>query len=257
MLYLGKYKVLNHQIFACDNEFIAEKIRKKRRDLLICPITTYTLVMSVLNKKFQKILNNVEYLLPDSQWVKKSMNFLYKIKMEKRVYGPDLMLYLCGKAQQTKMKVAFYGSTKSILNKLNRRIHYLYPKLRLSMNFPVNYDQLDNDLNKIVKLLTKEKIDILFVGLGSLKQEEFGVKLLELKKTNYPLAIITVGAAFDFISDTKKQSPIFLSEAGFEWFYRLLQEPRRLWKRYLIYGFIFLGLIGLQKLHLVYKSRYK
>ncbi len=252
MIYLGKYKLLNNFVDACDYEYILTKVfsvKKNNRPLLITPIATDSIVQACLHIDFKKILDEYNYLLPDSQWVKRSIGFLYGKWLKERVYGPELMLKICGLSIKHNLKVFCYGSTNNILSKLKKNLKKKFPNIRIAGMIPARYDQLDLDSHLLTTEVQKTKADIIFVSLGGIKQIQFSFDLSVLFNRNYkPLLIMPVGAAFDYISDNKPQAPTWMQNWGLEWLFRLTREPLRLWKRYLIFAPIFIVAIFWQKL---------
>lgn len=251
MIYKGKYKIIDNLITACDYDFILKKIEEsisKNKKLLISPIASHTLVRAHYDKNLKNILDKFDYLVPDSQWVRWSIPFLYgKDKsLEDRVYGPDLMLKTCRLAEKNNFKVFLYGNTDKVLVKLKIKLKGLFPKLKI----------VGKEASKFRELTKKEKVsssttiknsqaDIIFVSLGSPKQEIFSYKLSKLFKK--PLVIIPVGAAFDFISQNKPQAPKYIQDIGLEWLFRLLNEPK-LFSRYAYYSLLFIFFVLSKKL---------
>ena len=104
-------------------------------------------------------------------------------------------------------------------------------------------------IQRFEDVIAWQKAKILFIGRGSPLQELFSAEIVKKNiQTNTPIAIISIGAAFDFIAGTKKQAPRWVGDCGFEWLYRLLHEPKRLWRRYFSCGLLYLWLVVLQKI---------
>jgi N-acetylglucosaminyldiphosphoundecaprenol N-acetyl-beta-D-mannosaminyltransferase len=128
-----------------------------------------------------------------------------------RLYGPDLMLKTLEAGLADGRKHALYGSTPQVRATLIKNLCRRFPGLKMvGMN---------------------ARPDFVWVALGGVKQAEWAVRMKSRLKTRW---IIPVGAAFDFLAGTKPQAPRWLQELGFEWFFRLLTEPRRLWRRYVL-----------------------
>ncbi len=254
----SKYNLLGLQIIDCEEDHLLSEIRsyiKNKKNLLIAALPVNQIIISYLDKKFNNVLNKFNYLIPDSVWVKWSINFLYNIKIKDRVRGTELTLKICEMAEKKGFKIFLYGSTQSTLKVLNKRLLSAFPKLKIvgTLSPPfrnLTYEEKENT----VKVIDKSMVDILFIALGTPKQEIFAHDLLyknpSLRK---PAVIVPVGAVFDFISGVKSQAPKWIQDIGFEWLYRLIQEPRRLWKRYLIYGPLFILLISYQKIKSIIK----
>lgn len=258
---IQKYKVLKNEISTCDYDCILSEIKThvRKKPLLISPIASYTLVLAYYNARLKFILSQFDHLVPDSQWIRHTLLFIYGKRLSDRVYGPMLMLRICDLARKNRYKIFLYGTTEETLSKLKTRIKTLCPKVSIVGLVPSEFRPLPLKEKKILlDKISKSDADILFIGLGSPLQEIFSYELLSLNNNSKkPLIIVPVGAAFDFISGNKSQAPKWLQDHGLEWFFRLIHEPLRLWKRYLIYGPLFLILVVDQKIRLVVQDKLK
>jgi len=216
---------------------------KERKSLSVTAQPVHGFMEAHLHPSFKKTLNNFDIVTPDGMPVKIAANILGKAKLKDRVYGPSLMLKTCKEAEKNKMKIYLYGSTPEVLEKLEKSLNSKFPKLIIAGKNASKFGDLteeenEQDLDKIKKSKTK----IVFVGLGCPKQEKWVYK----NSKNLKMPLIAVGAAFDFISGNKKQAPSWMQKISLEWLFRLIQEPRRLWKRYLVYNPLFILLLSLQ-----------
>lgn len=243
MINLGTFKIVENDITACDYEFILSKIEKavsNKKKLLISPVASQTLVLAYKNKKIKTSLDKFDYLVPDSQWIKRALNLLYGIRLKKRVYGPDLMLKVCALAQKRKWNIFLYGTDLPTLDLLHKNLLARYPRLSIVGTEPSKYRNLTKTESKdLQNRLSRSGADILFIAIGSPNQEVFAERISQ----GQHVTIIPVGAAFDFISGVKKQAPRWMGELGFEWLFRLIQEPGRLWGRYMLLGSLFAAYI--------------
>tara|TARA_Y100001936_G_scaffold254168_1_gene326238 strand:+ start:18053 stop:18619 length:567 start_codon:yes stop_codon:yes gene_type:complete len=143
-----------------------------------------------------------------------------------QIRGEDATLLLCGKEG---VKVGFIGSTQDVLANLKDRLQSINPTINVALAYSPPFRELsDEEINAIAVDVNELGVDYLFVGLGCPKQEIFMYRLAP--KTQ--CVLFGVGAAFDFISGNKKTAPRLISRLGFEWLYRLLSEPKRLFARY-------------------------
>lgn len=256
----GKYNILGLDLTACDIEYLLDKIKsnlKHKQNTLIASLPVNQIMLAHFNKEFKNILNKFDYLVADSPWVKRSLNFLYHINLKEKVRGTDLTLSICELAEKYKYRIFLYGSTKKTLQSLKVNLNRKYHSLQISGAFAPPFGDLNtSDKFKLLERLETLNIDILFIALGTPKQEIFAYDLL-YKNPSYkkPIVIVPVGAVFDFVSGNKKQAPVWMQDLGLEWLFRLIQEPGRLWKRYLIYGPIFIVLIIFQKARLLLSRR--
>ncbi len=146
-----------------------------------------------------------------------------------RVYGPDLMLRVCSAAEREGVPIGLYGSTTERLPRLVGRLRDLFPSLEVAYAHSPSFLSLtvEEDL-AVVEDIGKSGARILFVGLGCPKQELW----MEEHRDRVRAVMLGVGAAFDFHAGEVRQAPALLQRMGLEWAFRLLMEPRRLWRRY-------------------------
>lgn len=253
MISLGNFRVLKNNIFACDYEFVLQEIllyTKQKKNLLISPIASQTLVRAYYDKNLQAVLQHFHLLLPDSQWIKRSLYILYGIHLKKRVYGPDLMLHTCRLAEKHSLKILLYGTDNHTLHALCTQLLHKFPKLKIVGAIPSKFSPLTkHELQDLAGTIAKAQAAIVFIAVGSPLQEKLTYALVQNSKKHVSSATyICIGAAFDFISRNKSQAPLWIQDAGLEWFYRLLHEPTRLWKRYLVFGTIYIFLVLKQRI---------
>jgi N-acetylglucosaminyldiphosphoundecaprenol N-acetyl-beta-D-mannosaminyltransferase len=165
-----------------------------------------------------------------------------------RVYGPDLMLALCARSQTSGYRHFFYGASPGVLDALTARLQARYPGLQVAGAYAPPFRQLDSleDL-QIVELIKQARPDVVWVGLSTPKQERWMAE--HVGRLGAPV-LIGVGAAFDFHAGTKRQAPRWMQRSGLEWLFRLLSEPRRLYRRYLLNIPLFAGYLALEALGL-------
>ena len=176
-----------------------------------------------------------------------ALNILHRAGLRERVYGPDLMLDLCAQAAERGLPVYFYGSRPETLAALRRNLLARFPGLVVAGAQASRFRNVSEDEQReIIDAIRRSGAAILFIGLGCPRQEvwayEFGEAL--------SIPLVAVGAAFDFHAGNLKRAPARLQRAGLEWLYRLLQEPRRLWRRYLLLNPYYVTLLVAQALGL-------
>lgn len=177
-------------------------------------------------------LNALDLVVPDGQPVRWALNLLHGCGLRDRVYGPDLMLHLCQAAAANGLAIYLYGSTADVLRPLAENLQDIFPGLRVAGFRPSLFRPIadDSEADQIAAEIEDSGAAICFVGLGCPRQEAFVYEFRD--RVHMPL--VAVGAAFDFHAGTSKQAPSAMQRMGLEWFYRLLGDPRRLWRRYLI-----------------------
>jgi N-acetylglucosaminyldiphosphoundecaprenol N-acetyl-beta-D-mannosaminyltransferase len=198
---------------------------------------------------FRDILNRAFLNTPDGMplvWIGRSSGHQ---EME-RVYGPDLLLEVCKASQWTRWRHFFYGGGPGTAEALAAVLQSKFPRMQIVGTHTPPFRPLTPDeLKEFQAQIAAAQPDIIWVGLSTPKQENFMASTLS--SLDVPI-MIGIGAAFDLISGKVRQSPRWIQRSGFEWLYRLIQEPRRLWKRYLknnplfVYR-LFLQLTGLRR----------
>lgn len=148
-----------------------------------------------------------------------------------RVYGPDLMRRVCAEAARVGSPVGFYGGSPETLERLLERCRALFPGLRIAYAWSPPFRALTaEEQSSALAAIEASGARILFVGLGCPKQERW----MAAQRARTSAVMIGVGAAFDFLAGAKAQAPAGMQRLGLEWLFRLVSEPRRLWRRYLI-----------------------
>jgi N-acetylglucosaminyldiphosphoundecaprenol N-acetyl-beta-D-mannosaminyltransferase len=152
---------------------------------------------------------------------------------QERVYGPTLMLHVLEAAARENLPVGFYGSRPEVLTALLKRIQARYAGLNVVFSCSPPFRELSQEEDRaIVRQIERSGVRVLFIGLGCPKQEIWMAE----HRGQVKAVMIGVGAAFDFHAGLKPQAPPWLQALGLEWLFRLLTEPRRLWKRYLYHN---------------------
>jgi N-acetylglucosaminyldiphosphoundecaprenol N-acetyl-beta-D-mannosaminyltransferase len=163
---------------------------------------------------------------------------------QQRVYGPALMLNLLEAAARENIPVGFYGGRPEVLSQLVERMRARYTGLNVAYAFSPPFREMTSEEgDEITEAINNSGTRILFVGLGCPKQEIWMSK----HRGRVQAVMLGVGAAFDFHAGVKPQAPLWMQQSGLEWLFRLLTEPRRLWKRYFYNNprFIILAIVEL------------
>lgn len=148
-----------------------------------------------------------------------------------RVYGPDLMLLTCEKSIKKGYSHYFYGGKPGVPERLAARLKQRFPDLNVAGTYSPPFEKMTPKKDAaIVEKINRANPDIVWLGLSSPKQDFWMAE--HLGKIKAPV-MIGVGAAFDFHSGRVKQAPRWIQRSGLEWAFRLSQEPKRLWRRYL------------------------
>jgi len=165
-----------------------------------------------------------------------------------RVYGPDLMLALCARSEAAGYRHFFYGASAAVLDALTARLQARFPALKVAGTYAPPFRPLEaTEDSEIVERIRQSAADVVWVGLSTPKQERWMAEHVE--RLGGPV-LIGVGAAFDFHSGKKRQAPRWMQRSGLEWLFRLVSEPRRLYRRYLVNIPLFAYYLGLEALGL-------
>ncbi len=209
----------------------------------ICAANVHMLMEAYDSPEFMEVVNQADLVTPDGM----PLVWMLRLKgypKQQRVYGPTLMLHVLEAAAREKISVGFYGSSPEILRSLHLRVQDRFPNLKIAYSFNPPFHELSQEEDsEIMRKINTSSVRILFVGLGCPKQE----KWMADHRGKVNAVMIGVGAAFDFHAGLKSQAPVWMQTIGLEWFYRLLTEPRRLWRRYLYHNprFVFLAILDL------------
>jgi N-acetylglucosaminyldiphosphoundecaprenol N-acetyl-beta-D-mannosaminyltransferase len=215
---------------------------EKSESRYVCVATVHMVMEAHDDNGFQRIVNAADLVTPDGMPLVWALRLL-GVPSATRVYGPDLTPLLCQEAAQRALPVGFYGGTPEVLQRMLMVLRQQWPSLRVGYCWsPPFRDLTPAEESEVMAAIRDSGIRVLFVGLGCPKQERWMATHL----ANLGVVMVGVGAAFDFLAGTKRQAPRALRQAGLEWCFRLVTEPRRLWRRYLYHNPRFLGLMAWQ-----------
>jgi exopolysaccharide biosynthesis WecB/TagA/CpsF family protein len=242
----GKRNLLGVLVDAVDMEAAVERIlaaARERRPFAASATAVHGLMTGALDPIHARRLNRLDLVAPDGQPVRWALNRLHRCRLAERVYGPTLMLELCARAARESLSIYLFGSREEVLEPLARRLSRAHPGLVVAGRRASAFRALSaEEHDALGQEIRASGAAVVFVGLGCPRQEIWAYEQREA--VGVPL--VAVGAAFDFHAGLRAQAPAPLQRAGLEWAYRLAQEPRRLWRRYLLLNPIFLGLLALQ-----------
>jgi N-acetylglucosaminyldiphosphoundecaprenol N-acetyl-beta-D-mannosaminyltransferase len=180
---------------------------------------------------FRSVLENADLVVPDGMplvWLARKRGHALK----RRVYGPELLKSFC-QSTGGKHRHFFYGGAPGVAKQLADRLRCQYGVSIAGTYSPPFRALTSEEDNRIVDLIHETAADVVWVGLSTPKQEQWMYQHRNLLRVP---VLVGVGAAFDLLTGRVRQAPPWMRERGLEWMFRLLQEPRRLWRRYLIYG---------------------
>ena len=221
-------------------EFIA-----KDKGRLFCTPNVDGVIIAKKDREFNKIINSAGLVTCDSIYIYWASKFL-GTPLKDRVAGSDFLPKFSKVAAEKGYSLFFLGGEEGITEIAAQKLRKSYPKLNIVGILTPDHKSLKNDKEniKIVKEINKTKPDILFVGFGTPKQEKWLNKNLHALNTK---VAVCVGGTFNVISGQRKRAPIWVQRIGLEWFWRMMQEPRRLWRRYLINDSKFIWIVLKEK----------
>ncbi|BAZ07854.1 WecB/TagA/CpsF family glycosyltransferase [Calothrix sp. NIES-3974] len=250
MINLGKYPILGINVHAVDYEFAVAKIvtaAKNRYPFAVSALAVHGVMTGFLDPVHARRLNGMDLVVPDGQPVRWALGWLHKKKLPDRVYGPNLTLRVAEAFAEQGLSVYLYGSKQETLKMFAENLTVAYPELKIVGMEPSKFRRLTREERlELVERIHSSGANAVFLGLGCPRQEVWAYEYREL--LNIP--ILAVGAAFDFHAGTLPQAPRFLQDRGLEWLFRLFQEPKRLWQRYLVLNPLYLWNVFLQYLGL-------
>lgn len=230
----GRFNVLGVNVHAVDYEAAVSRVIRAataRRPCTVSALAVHGVMTGAQDEVHRRRLNGLDLTVPDGQPVRWALALLHKQRLPDRVYGPTLMLKVAEAAAREGIPVYLYGSTPETIELLADRLVTRIPGLRIVGKEPSQFRRLTREEKLAVAGRIRDSgAGIVFVGLGCPRQETWAFEYRDL----VGIPILAVGAAFDFHAGSLPQAPAWMQRAGLEWLFRLIQEPARLWKRYLI-----------------------
>lgn len=213
------------------------------RALTVAVCNVHSVMSARRDPALSRALAEVDIATPDGVPLVWAIRMTHGSRQE-RVYGPDLMLKMLDASEQRGWRHYLYGATPGTLTALRGAIEELAPTAKIvGWESPPFRELTAQEEKEAVDRIRESGANIVWVGLGMPKQELWVNRVA----SHLPgVALIGVGAAFDFIAGTKRQAPPWMRSAGLEWLFRLIQEPRRLWRRYLWNNPVYLVLMARQ-----------
>lgn len=218
--------------------------RRESRYVTICNV--HVVVSASREPAYRAVINASDMATPDGApvaWMLRRLGFAD----QRRISGPDLMWALCERCAAEGVSVFLYGSTAATLAALQTRLNAVFPGLRIAgIESPPFRPLTDEEDAATRRRINTSGAGFVFVGLGCPKQESWMAR----QRGQVDAVMVGVGAAFDFHAGNVKRAPAWMRENGLEWLHRLVSEPQRLWKRYLVTNTLFIYYAGRQLLGL-------
>ena len=206
-------------------------------------LNVHSLMTGVLDSSFRAVLNGADLGTSDGMPLVWAVRWL-GARGQMRVYGPDLMLALCGQAARLGHRIFLYGGREETLERLCEVLAARFPSLAIAGSYSPPFRRLTPEEDAAcVQRIRASDADLVFVGIGAPKQERW---MAEHKDQLPGVVMLGVGAAFDFHCGRVRQAPGWMQQSGLEWLFRLYMEPTRLWRRYVLLNPLFVILWSLQ-----------
>jgi len=228
-----------------DNLLICSKVQISS---YVCVANVHMLIEGYQDSDFQYVINQADIATPDGMPLAKAIKWLYGMDQE-RVAGMDLMPDLMKVCVEQNLSIYLYGSTDKVLSKIVDKAKIEFPNLDICGMYAPPFRHLDNmEKEEIVKQINTANPHFVFVALGCPKQE----KWMAEHRGKINSCMIGLGGAFEVYAKLKERAPLWMQKASLEWLYRFIQDPKRLWKRYLytnsLYVVLFLKQFLLKKI---------
>jgi len=197
---------------------------------MVCVATAHMAIESFDDPELRRIVNSSDRVTPDGMSLVWALRRLGAPGVT-RVYGPDLVPAICALAAQRGVRVGLYGGTPEVVRRLREVLLERFPRLDIPFAWSPPFRELEPEEDaRATGAIEDAGVGVLFVALGCPRQERW----MAAHREALSCAQVGVGAAFDFLAGAKAQAPRWLMGLGLEWLFRLLHEPRRLWRRYLV-----------------------
>lgn len=234
---MNKEKILGFDVCITDQENLVNNIFNDFNNNVhnfIININPEIVTRNYKNKELKNIFNSQKYQIADG------IGIIYASKLQKgnittRITGIDLMNSICKRSCEFDSSIFLYGSREGISEKAKIELKNLYPKINI-VETCSGYE----DESIVIEKINKSNANILFIGLGSPKQEQFIINNMD-KLKNIKI-FMPIGGSFDVISKSLRRAPNWVIKCNLEWLYRLFQEPKRFFRQLNLIKFMFLNI---------------
>ena len=235
-------KVISINVSLNSNSEIVNQISllaQKKESSYVCVANVHMCIEAKQDVSFANVVNDANIVTADGMPLVISLKLIYGIKQE-RVAGMDLLPDLLKESEKKSLNLFFYGGTEEMLLTTKKFINQQYPQIKKHYYYSPPFRKLSiEEENDVINKINESEANIVFVVLGCPKQEKWMASM----KGKINACMIGIGGALPVMIGTQKRAPLWMRKASLEWLYRFLQEPRRLFKRYLITNSLFIFLI--------------
>lgn len=246
----GKLNVLGVMVDGVDYDAVIARVlaaARERQPLSLTALAVHGVMTGVRDPRHRARLNAFDIVAPDGQPVRWGLNILYGAGLSDWVSGPELTTRLLSRMSDEGLAVYLYGSTPEIVESLSVSLGGALPALRVAGAEPSKFrDSTSGEFAALANRINGSGARLLLVGLGCPRQEIFTHAMRSL----LDLPVLAVGAAFDYQAGRLRPAPKWMQRYGLAWLFRLIREPRRLWRRYLVLNSEYLARLAAQKLGL-------
>ena len=222
---------------------MVEELLQTSRPLKVAICNVNSVVRSYMDEDLKSSINSHDYATTDGMplvWAAKLLGH----RKQERVDGYSIFYKTIEEGINKNTKHYFYGSTEDALSKIVFNLNRDFPSINIvGTHSPPFGDTIDSSYEKLYEDISILKPDIVWVGLGMPKQELF---ISNISRDTGNIKFVGVGAVFNWVSEIEKKAPMLIQRIGLEWFFRLINNPKRLWRRYLVDNSIFIVLIFIQ-----------
>lgn len=219
-----------------------------RQSSYVCVANVHMCIESYQNPAFCQLVNEADLVTPDGKPLVAGLKWLYRIEQDK-VSGPDLMPSLLAAAETQGQRVFLYGATPNVLEAVVTYCSQKYPSLVVAGAISPPFRVLsETEQAQDIQTINDSGANLVFVALGCPKQEKWMASM----KGKIHAVMLGVGGAFPMLVGAEKRAPKWMQENSLEWFYRLIQDPKRLFKRYFVTNSMFIYLVLKEKIKILF-----
>jgi N-acetylglucosaminyldiphosphoundecaprenol N-acetyl-beta-D-mannosaminyltransferase len=246
MINHGKHSILGVNVHAVDYEYAVAQIvsaAQKKQPFAVSALAVHGVMTGFMDPVHLRRLNGLDLVVPDGQPVRIALGLLHQKMLADRVAGLNLTLKVAEAFAEQGLKLYLYGSKQEVLDLLIPNLQKSFPNLIIAGSEPSKFRKLtESERLEVAARIKASGADAVFLGLGCPRQEVWAYEYRDL----VDMPILAIGAAFDFFAGNLSRAPKILQDVSLEWLYRLIQEPKRLWRRYLILNPIYVWNVMLQ-----------